>query len=53
VRSGDPRVDTQAALALLGPEWGFESLIDITDEQARDDLDPRALPDPLARRGRP
>ena len=72
---------------MLGPEWGFRPLIDISDEQARDDLarasvmalslrrpvrarhgppagpadarstsarhDPRALPDPLARRGRP
>jgi citrate synthase len=38
VRTGDPRVDVQAALAMLGPEWGFESLIDISDEQARDDL---------------
>ena len=38
VRSGDPRVDTQAALAMLGPQWGFQSLIDISDEQARDDL---------------
>jgi citrate synthase len=38
VRSGDPRADAQAALALLGPEWGFEALIDITDEQAREDL---------------
>ena len=38
VRSGDPRVDTQAALALLGPEYGFQPLIDISDEQARDDL---------------
>ena len=38
VRSGDPRVDTQAALAMLGPQWGFHSLIDISDEQARDDL---------------
>jgi citrate synthase len=38
VRSGDPRVDTQAALAMLGPEWGFQSLIDISDQQARDDL---------------
>src|SRR4051812_31539307 len=38
VRTGDPRVDVQAALAMLGPEWGFQSLIDITDEQARDDL---------------
>src|SRR3954469_24143556 len=38
VRTGDPRVDVQAALARLGPEWGFQSLIDISDEQARDDL---------------
>jgi citrate synthase len=38
VRSGDPRVDVQAALAMLAPEWGFRQLIDIADEQARDDL---------------
>jgi citrate synthase len=38
VRSGDPRVDLQAALAMLAPEWGLRSLIDISDEQARDDL---------------
>jgi citrate synthase len=38
VHSTDPRVDVQAALALLGPEWGFRSLLDISDEQARDDL---------------
>ena len=38
VRSGDPRVDVQAALAMLAPEWGFQPLIDISDEQARDDL---------------
>ena len=38
VRSGDPRVDVQSALAMLGPEWGFEPLIDISDEQARDEL---------------
>ena len=38
VRSGDPRVDTQAALAMLGSEWGFQPLIDISDEQARNDL---------------
>ena len=38
VRSGDPRVDVQAALAMLAPEWGFEPLIDIADEQARDHL---------------
>ena len=38
IRSGDPRVDVQSALAVLAPEWGFKQLIDITDEQARDDL---------------
>jgi citrate synthase len=38
VRTGDPRVDLQAALAMLGPEWGLAQLIDITDEHARDDL---------------
>jgi citrate synthase len=38
VRSGDPRVDVQSALAMLAPEWGFRQLIDISDEQARDDL---------------
>src|SRR5215210_9238737 len=38
VRTGDPRVDVQAALAMLGPEWGFGQLIDITDEEARDNL---------------
>src|SRR5215208_1023777 len=38
VRTGDPRVDLQAALAMLGPEWGLEQLIDISDEQARTDL---------------
>jgi citrate synthase len=38
VRSGDPRVDVQSALAMLAPEWGFGQLIDISDEQARDNL---------------
>jgi len=38
VRSGDPRVDVQSALAMLAPEWGFGQLIDITDEEARDNL---------------
>jgi citrate synthase len=37
-RSGDPRVDLQYALALLGPEWGFRPVIDITDEECRDNL---------------
>src|SRR6185312_321282 len=38
VRSGDPRVDVQAALAMLGAEWGFGALIDTSDEEARDQL---------------
>jgi citrate synthase len=38
VRSGDPRVDVQSALAMLAPQWGFGQLIDITEEEARDNL---------------
>ncbi len=38
VRSGDPRIDVQAALALLGAEWGFQALIDVDDARAREDL---------------
>jgi citrate synthase len=38
IRSGDPRVDVQSALAMLGPQWGFGQLIDISDEEARDNL---------------
>jgi citrate synthase len=41
VRSGDHRVDVQSALAMLavgGTGSGFNALIDISDEQARDNL---------------
>src|SRR5438309_593063 len=38
IRSGDPRVDVQSALAMLTPQWGFGQLIDISDEEARDNL---------------
>ena len=38
VRSGDPRVDVQSALAMLAPEWGMEQVLDISDAQARSDL---------------
>src|SRR5438874_12064833 len=38
VHSGDPRVDVQSALAMLGAQWGFRELIDISDEEARDNL---------------
>jgi citrate synthase len=38
VHSGNPRADVQAAMALLGPQWGFGELIDVSDEEARDNL---------------
>src|SRR5437763_15434317 len=38
IRSGNPRVDVQSALARLAPEWGFKELLDISDEEARDNL---------------
>src|SRR5579875_648051 len=38
VHSGDIRVDVQSALAMLAPSWGMRQLLDISDEQARDDL---------------
>jgi citrate synthase len=38
IHSGDPRADMQAALAALGPQWGFKPVLDIADEEARDNL---------------
>ena len=38
IRSGDPRVDTQSAMARLAPEWGFRQLIDIDESEARENL---------------
>ena len=38
LRSGDARVDVQAALAELTPMWGLGQLLDIDDAQAREDL---------------
>src|SRR6266513_1016778 len=38
IRSGNPRVDVQSALARLAPEWGFRELLDIDDAEARDNL---------------
>jgi citrate synthase len=38
IHSGDVRVDVQAAIALLAPVWGLRPLLDISDEQAHDDL---------------
>ena len=50
VRSGDPRVDVQAAMAVLGPEWGFEPVIDIDRREARDEPCPRVGHGPVLRR---
>ena len=36
--SGNAPADLQAATARLSAEWGLEKLVDISDEQARDDL---------------
>ena len=38
VHSGDIRVDVQSAVAMLAPYWGLGQLLDIDDEQAREDL---------------
>ncbi len=38
VHSGDIRVDVQSAVAMLAPHWGLGQLLDISDEQAREDL---------------
>jgi len=37
-RSGDIRVDVQSGVATLAPAWGLRPLLDISPEQARDDL---------------
>jgi citrate synthase len=38
VHSGDIRVDVQSAVAMLSPYWGLGHLLDISDDQAREDL---------------
>jgi citrate synthase len=38
VHSGDVRVDVQSAIAMLAPARGFKPLLDISDEEARDNL---------------
>ncbi|BDT84899.1 citrate synthase 2 [Nocardia cyriacigeorgica] len=38
VHTGDVRVDVQAGLAMLAPIWGYEPLLDIDDETARENL---------------
>ena len=38
VHTGDIRVDAQSALAQLAPVWGFRPLLDVSDEEAREQL---------------
>src|ERR671921_842420 len=38
VHTGDVRVDVQAALAMLTPIWGYKPLLDISAEEAREEL---------------
>lgn len=38
IHTGDVRVDVQAAVAMLAPQFGFGQTYDISDEQAREDL---------------
>ncbi len=38
VKTGDARVDLQATLPTLAPQWGLKQLVDIDADQARQDL---------------
>ncbi|GAA1321684.1 citrate synthase 2 [Pseudonocardia xinjiangensis] len=38
VHTGDVRVDVQAALAMLAPYWGYRPLLDIAEDEAREQL---------------
>ena len=38
VHSGDVRVDVQSAVAMLSPYYGLKPLLDISDQEARDNL---------------
>jgi citrate synthase len=38
LRTGDTRVDVQAGLAQLAPSWGFRQLLDVSDDEARENL---------------
>lgn len=38
VHSGDVRVDVQAALAMLAPIWGYQPILDLSDDRAREEL---------------
>jgi citrate synthase len=38
VHSGDIRVDVQSAIAMLAPYWGLGQMLDISEDQVREDL---------------
>jgi citrate synthase len=38
VHTGDVRVDVQAALSMLAPIWGYRPLLDVSDDEAREQL---------------
>jgi citrate synthase len=38
IHSGDVRVDVQSAIAMLAPAWGLRPLLDISDDEARENL---------------
>ncbi len=38
VHTGDVRVDVQAALAMLSPIWGYRPLLDVSNDEAREQL---------------
>ena len=38
MHSGDIRVDVQSAIAMLAPAWGLQQMLDIGEEEIRDDL---------------
>lgn len=38
IHSGDVRVDVQSAIAMLAPAWGLKPLLDIDDDDARENL---------------
>ena len=38
VHTGDVRVDVQAALAMVSPLWGYRPLLDIDEDEARNQL---------------
>src|SRR6202166_5164034 len=38
IHTGDVRVDVQAGLAMLAPIWGYQPMLDIDEQTARDQV---------------